>query len=361
MPFSSARSRAFPLLALALACLLSGCADENLLGPAQGVGADRLSDALRLRAASAQLAGGCELWADLEHIWPNDDGRSWTYQIDERSWGDFLNVRLYPTAADVPPAPGLGRVSGLLHYHPIGANPELASAGYRMQFQGMKTTQSGAVGQDLETAVLDAAAPTSAGAVLTAAAATPAGFLAALAKARPDLAARIAQRWPGAARASAATSVRPPTFLFGYAWVKTPEYIGSYGDVDTALAWKYLEADLNPGSSFTLQLVPSLANDVFLRARVLRRLTVTTDAGTFRNALEVLYLVDFGVGIVTDADGNVLGYSRVYSYGTIDYVPGVGPVASYERGYVQPGRPLDPGQYDQTIRLTATASATASN
>ena len=79
-------------------------------------------------------------------------------------------------------------------------------------------------------------------------------------------------------------------------------------------------------------------------------------ANGLRRSLQALYVIDFGVGIVTDVDGNVRGYSRVYSYGTVDYIPGVGPVASYERAYVSPGMPIDRGLYDQTIRLVSTAA-----
>ena len=153
---------------------------------------------------------------------------------------------------------------------------------------------------------------------------------------------------------AAVAAVRSPNFLFGYAWEKTDEYIGSYGDLNTELAWKYLVADLGPGSSFTMQLVPDLADDVFLHAVVLGRHPSSGDDREFRRPLQVLYLVDFGVASATDVYGNVTGYYRVYSYGTVTYVPGVGPVASYERAFVSPGLPLDPGQYDQTIRLVAT-------
>jgi hypothetical protein len=75
----------------------------------------------------------------------------------------------------------------------------------------------------------------------------------------------------------------------------------------------------------------------------------------------VLYLVDFGVSSVTDVNGNVTGYGRAYSYGTITYIPHIGPVASYERALVQPGRPLDPGLFDLSIRLTSTAPGPAAN
>jgi hypothetical protein len=230
-----------------------------------------------------------------------------------------------------------------------------------MQFNGIKTTQSGAVGQNLETRIVEdvGIGPVTAriATAQIAAAAVPPGFLRALSVARPDLSRKLAAKWGPLIRtasASAVASIDPPNFLFGYAWEKTSEYIGSYGDLNTQLAWKYLVADLRPGSSFVMQLVPDLANDVFLYARVLPGKSSSTEFGTFRNVVRVLYMIDFGVGTQTDDDGNSLGYFRVYSYGTVDYAPGVGPVASYERDLVQPGRPLDPGIYDLNIGLVAT-------
>ena len=361
MPFPVPRMS--PFLPLCLVLILAGCSDNRVpLGPSRTQGAAELSDALR-PGSNLALDAQSRLKPDLSNIWPNDDGRYWHYRIQERAWGDPFNPRTYATAAEVPQAPRLIEVAALLRSHPIGANPVLSTAGYRMQFNGIKTTLSGAVGQNLETTIIEEVgigpASTRIAAARAATAAIPPGFIRALSVARPDLTKKIAAKWGPLIRTAstgAVASVDPPDFLFGYAWEKTSEYIGSYGDLNTQLAWKYLVADLKPGSSFVMQLVPDLANDVFLYARVLPGKSSTTEFGTFRNVVRVLYLIDFGVVSLTDVDGNLLGYYRVYSYGTVDYVPGIGPVASYERDLVQAGRPLDPGIYDQRIGLVATGA-----
>ena len=148
-------------------------------------------------------------------------------------------------------------------------------------------------------------------------------------------------------------SVDPPLYLFGYAWEKTREYIGSYGDLNTNLSWKYLEADLDPGHEFTIQLVPDLADDVFLHVRVLRERTATSPLGDHPRSIDVLYEVDYGISEATDVDGNPIGYWHAYDYGMITYAPKVGPVASYERSLISVGEPLDPGYRELTAELTA--------
>jgi len=368
MPVSAPRIS--PFIPLCLVLILAGCSDNRVpLGPSRTQGAAELSDALR-PGSNLALDAQSRLKPDLSNIWPNEDGRYWIYTIQERAWGNppfdpLFDPRTYPTAAQVPPAPRLLEVAALLRSHPIGANPVLSTAFYRMQFNGIKTTQSGAVGQNLETRIIEevgigpAAVQVGPAAVRVGTAAMPPGFLRTLSVARPDLARKLAAKWGTLIRTAstdAAASIDPPNFLFGYAWEKTSEYIGSYGDLNTQLAWRYLVANLRPGSSFVMQLIPDLADDVFLHARVLTGNSSRTEFGTFRNAVRVLYLIDFGVSTLTDVDGNSLGYFRVYSYGTVDYVPGVGPVASYERALVQPGRPLDPGIYDQRIGLVATGA-----
>jgi hypothetical protein len=353
MPASKRRYPILPILIIALASVIEGCAKDR--SPTAPLGTNDpagLTDGLRSAAASApQFPPRGGPTAMLRNIWPNEDGRSWTYRIEERSW-DLPELRLYPTAAEVPPAPGLDDVVVLLDNHPIGNNPQNSAAGYRMTFNGMKTTLSGAVGQNLETSVFDLGA----GSAEVASSTVPSDFIMALSKARPDLRERIARRWPSTLRAPTAPStqaqVQRPLFLFGYAWEKTREYIGSYGDLNRDLSWKYLLADLRPGTEFSMQLVPDLANDVFLHVRVLRMHDAPTELGTFPKAIEVLYLVDFGTSEVTDVDGNSLGAARWYAYGTITYAPRVGPVTSYERGLVQTGQPIDPGNYDLTIGLT---------
>ncbi len=291
----------------------------------------------------------------LRNIWPNEDGRSWEYSLLQRAW-DRPIPHFYDRPALVPPAPRLDVVMGLLRRHPIGRHLVASDGRYTMRFNGLKTTLSGATGQNLETQLLFPPVAASAAAAPIAPIEGPIGFMAALERARPDIARKAGSRGgPPRAPSAIIPELFAPTFLFGYAWEKTDQYIGSYGDLNTELAWKYLDANLRPGSSFRMQLVPDLADDVFLHARVLSQQTAFSGTGAVRSAIQVLYLIDFGVGEWTDVNGNTVGFTRVYSYGTITYAPGVGPVASYERNFIESGSQPGPGEYDQTLRLAHTS------
>jgi hypothetical protein len=122
------------------------------------------------------------------------------------------------------------------------------------------------------------------------------------------------------------------------------------------LAWKFLTSNLFTGSEFSYQLMPNFAEDLVLHCRVYRRLTVTTDAGTFLNALDCLYILDYGITTVTDVYGDPKGYIRTYDYGRVIYAPTVGPVYSYERWGVDPGNPPSEGFLDITVRLTGSST-----
>jgi hypothetical protein len=350
------RVRSVPSLFIFL--LLAGCSgDPTPLGPARPGGAAGEPAMEREPSIFLPMEPAGSRRATLENIWPNDDGRFWAYRIEQHSWNP-PGIRYYRTSAEVPPLPRLDAIAELLRRRATGRNPVTETARYAMQFQGMRTTRSGATGQNLMTTILGppGAIPGAALASQSIVTSGPeGGFLAALRVARPDLAPKLAARRQQTLGAPAiAQEVNMPTFLFGYAWVKTREYIGSYGDLNTELAWKYLEADLVPGHTFHMQLVPDLAQDVFLHARVLREGPSFSSVGSVRNGIDVLYVVDFGVSAITDLDGNVLGYSRMYSFGTITYAPFIGPIASYERSLLQTGPAIGSGLYDLSIYLTAT-------
>jgi len=347
-------------LALLLTVLLPyGCSKETPVAPSLNGGTtSALSDGVRFAedlAAPADPRGGPR--ASLRNIWPNEDGREWTYRIDQREWS-APPIRTYATAAEVPSSPSLDDVAALLGNHPIGTEPVETSGGYRLKFNGTKTTLSGATGQNLEASVFDLAGGSTRLATAARTADTP-GFVRALLRARPDLREKIQRRWPEAARLqsapAAAADVYMPIFLFGYAFEKTREYIGSYGDLNQDLSWKYLEANLQPGSEFSMQLIPDLADNVFLHVRVLREAAAATALGYLPRSIQVLYVVDYGVSEATDDLGNPIGYSGAFGYGAITYAPRVGPVASYERPLVDVGAPLHPGYSDQTISIVATA------
>ena len=89
-------------------------------------------------------------------------------------------------------------------------------------------------------------------------------------------------------------------------------------------------ADLTPGNEFTLQLVPDLADDVFLHGTVAGVEAATVPAGTFSNSVRVDYVIDYGLAACTDEFGNPIGTSRAETRGYLHYAPDVGPVKSYE-------------------------------
>ena len=99
-----------------------------------------------------------------------------------------------------------------------------------------------------------------------------------------------------------------------------------------------------------------LAADVYLHARILPRRMVTTPAGSFAGAVECLYEVDYGLGAEVDISGNIVGFSRYFSYGTVAYARDVGPVASYDRVLVSVGDPDAHGFEETKLGLTTTGS-----
>ncbi len=294
-------------------------------------------------------------------IWPHDDGQGWTYRLTGRSWDQPPPV-LYPTPGEVPTI-SMDDAIRLLGTDPTGANLETSTGSYRLQFNGLVTTLSGVTRQNLQ-ATLERDPSALASSVRASAAARPAAavhagssFLDLLRRARPDLAGKIDPNVPSMVPRAAATSsdvvVFSPTLLHGYAWEQTDQWVGTYGDLNQQIAWIFLTPDLRPGSEFSLQLVPDLADDVFLHARVLGWKSVETEAGTFHRALDVVYLVDFGVSEIVDFDGNTLGYDRSSLFGTVDYAVGVGPVRSYERLQIT-ADPFSRGNSDETVSLTGT-------
>lgn len=269
----------------------------------------------------------------LAQAWPNEDGRVWAYEVTATKWlADsildlFSPQVVFETPDDVPPVPSMRDVATLLAAELEGEPLESAHGLYTLQFSGTATTHSGATGQNLVGTMSDV--PVEAQTAEAAEASSFfAVFLARLALARPDLRPSIEAR---IGRSMTASSISQPMFLSGGVWEKTDEWVGKYGDVDTTLAWLYLDADLDVGHEFTWQLVPSLADDVFLYGKVHRKVTVENGAGRFEDALEVLYEIDYGAGVAVNNVGDILGYYRLFDIARITYAPDVGPVESTER------------------------------
>lgn len=335
-----------PGLCLPALMLAAGCGDPG------GVVAPQRTATVADLAARAATPAQAAQFGIYKRIWPHEDGRSWTYHDVSRTWPDWTPA-YYPSPGEVP-ALSLDQAEELLESEPAGSDPEVSTGTYGLRFNGRITTMSGATGQNLEESLVETGSS-------TAAAAARLGrpgerFLNLLRRARPDLAPTLAERGEAPAMASGASFLPGPTLLHGYAWEQNRDWIGTYGDLNQSVAWIFLASGIRPGSQFSLQLVPDLANDVYLHARVRGWRSVETEAGVFRRALDVLYLVDFGVSQVVDLNGEPVGYSRSYLVGTIDYAPGVGPVHSLERLWLAFGGPGNAATGDIALSLTATES-----
>ncbi len=269
----------------------------------------------------------------LSNAWPNQDRRAWTYELTASQWSTlpvapFPAEVVFATHEEVPAAPTLAEAASLLDEQFTGTPVASDQALYTLQFLGTTTTESGARGQNLVATLDGEPLLAKSAAVEGLEAGTDQALLVRVALARPDLRARIQARLGSAHLAE----IDPlPLFLRDGVWEKTEDWIGRYGDLSADLAWLYLEADLDVGHEFTLQLVPELAEDVFLHGRVHGRVTVENEVGTYPGALEVIYQIDYGGSEVTDINGEVQGYARLFDLARIVYAAGVGPVESEER------------------------------
>lgn len=241
-----------------------------------------------LASAGAALAGPIP----LTELWPNDDGHTWTYEArTEARWPDSIDT---------------DRV-------------------LRMQLVGTAVVPGGQTVQLLRGVVV-------AGPVSMAQSEIADPFLRTLHLARPDLRAAIEARAgdPGcmlmASPGFDGILLSPET-----AFRKTDDEIAGWRcDLADTRAWLFLVADLTPGSTFTLQLIPDLASDVFLHGTIGPVEDVSVPAGVFGNCQRVDYVVDYGLASCTDDEGNPQGTFRSETRGWIHYAPGVGPVDTSE-------------------------------
>jgi hypothetical protein len=301
----------YSLLILALIVVVAGC-NHDTSGPS--------------RTWTNDSPGVSNIVPTIDNIWPNEDETAWSFDYN---WDEdfYWSMVTYPDSNDVPPLPDWDEISDLLEMPLLGDSVISAVATYRMAFNGLRTAGGGVTAQNLEETIdilPSGAAPT----VVKVSAEYE--FLRRLRIARPDLAVKFsnaAQLEEPEQRISA----RDPLLIHGGVWEKTSRRIGTYGDVDRLLAWKFLTDELRPGSEFSHQLVPDLADDVYLHCRIERRLTVETAEGEVAKAIECLYLVDFGVSRTFSPSGNPEEYARPIIYGSVIYAPTVGPVYSHER------------------------------
>lgn len=266
----------------------------------------------------------------LANIWPHADGTSWVYDGQ---------LALYPgpevseTPAELP---SMAELHAALQ-DPVPGQPDSLDTGlYRLAFAGNLTTDSGMTAQDLTETWYVEAAPSKS--LWAAPADRDRDFLRLLAGARPDLRVKMASLY-GLGPEEPGKVLPPghdPYFLSAYAFAYEDSGYYGYGDLDQRHAWAYLAGDLSVGSEFSIQLVPALADDIWLYGRIWSVGTYAQDGHTWTNAVEVMYLVDLGLQEEVDENGDPLGYSRPLMYGVTVFVPEVGPVACLERHELAP-------------------------
>jgi hypothetical protein len=279
--------------------------------------------------------------ANLKNIWPNADGTSWEFdhvaRLLEGSW------ILYPTKDAVPkvPVPDWSMVAEVVSSAPSGDALATETGTFTLTFDGTITTQSQVTAQNLrEELVVDYRS----------------GF---------DLASTDCDRAViDRARTVRTLLTRPdgapaegsaPIMIHGGPWKRTSSLIATYSDGSALPAWTFLTSALRVGSTFSQQLIPWLARDVYLHGVVYRQISVETEVGTFKKALDCLYVIEYGLTTVTNAQGEAVGYVRTIDCGRVIYVPNLGPVYSYERYGIQPERWDSDGFFDVTEVLAGTS------
>lgn len=252
---------------------------------------------------------------ELSELWPNADGNDWTYTLAYESGTSTFDgtARLYLDGTDTMDGAVVQRLYGDTFPAPSAA------------------TNVPALG----------------------------GFWRALWLARPDLRADVEVRAP--------RGVWPLTLLGpadGFAsdlvgFLETETRIGVWRDALADWSWWWLTDDLSVGASFMLQLIPDLADDVFLTGTVrTQNGVVMTPAERFASALIVDYVIDYGETIVTSDDGTPIGTVESATEGWVAFVSEVGPVAveetlSFDLGGCATCDPSDFPMFHGEMRLTS--------
>jgi hypothetical protein len=321
MPFPPARFR-LPVLRVAALTLLLLLA--TALGPVAG----------GVPCASAQVP--------LAPLWPNEDGMSWPFRLHvvELPEGIDTVVEGSMTLEGTTVVPG-GLAQNLIAQH--GPITRLAPGNLRS-------------GRSLAGRLFGENPP-----------ALP-GLLRRVWLARPDLRERIEERYADSQRMDPGPWW--PNFLHGGYLLKTADRIEMWQDEWNHSTWTYLAAPVEVGQTFVHQLVPELADDIFLHGTVTAiDAAVSTPAGAFSPVVKMEYLIDYGISEIVDEMGTLLGTFHGETTGHVQYAPGVGPVDLLEEfvPYVWaecPGGPCPPEIEDyigvpiQTIMMQLTGQPT---
>jgi len=229
----------------------------------------------------------------MSQLWPNSDGLTWIYL---QHYEDFTDTVLVDNRT-------------------------------RIYLDGTVTAPTAIDAQYLHQDVLGTTGPAT---VLESTVRDP--FLRLLWKARPDLRAKIVHATENAACPETGPDGIYAVLLGGeFAFRKTPDEIAAWRcNLADTRAWIWLVSNLTIGNTFTLQLVPDLADDIFLRGTVAANEPIVVPAGSFDSSIRVDYVIDYGEVDCVDDIGNPTGTFHSNTQGHIHFVPDIGPVESSE-------------------------------
>jgi hypothetical protein len=246
---------------------------------------------LLLAAAWLDFSPAALAQPSLESLWPNLDGARWDYRITAVSAfdpeGNFTKDDAVLHFAGTVETPG-GTAQRLEGHHGLGTPSAAASKAANLP-----------------------------------------PLLRTVWRARPDLRAAITAH---GSEIASDEDTWWPLLLHTGPFFENPTNIEMWQLIWSHPTWTYLTDDLQVGSSFTQQLIPEIADDVFLHGRVESiDATVTTVSGTLSHAVRIEYRVDYGWA-EPPPDTGVPAGARYHSEtrGSVDYVPGIGPVALLE-------------------------------
>lgn len=148
-------------------------------------------------------------------------------------------------------------------------------------------------------------------------------------RARPDLHRAIEARASNGPKVNATDWI--PLLLHEGFFMELADRIEMWQETWDHSTWTYLTDALGNGQMFTQQLVPELADDVFLHGTVeSNSAMVTTPAGTFPNAVKIACEIDYGESDLLDEQMSSIGTYRARTLGWVHYVPDIGPVDMQE-------------------------------
>lgn len=221
----------------------------------------------------------------LDALWPNQDGLQWDFRISVQEIVtplDFAGEASLRFAGTVETAGGTAQV--LEATHDLPAKP--------------------GVGPDLDP------------------------LLGSIWRARPDLRQALETRYGKTGKAGLNWW---PLLLHGGSFMKSPASIQMWQEEWDHPTWTYLLNDLTQGATFTHQLIPEIADDVFLHGTVdAIDATVETVSGTFEHAVRMRYVIDYGWSTAVNDAGDEVGQFRGETRGHVHYVPNIGPVELLE-------------------------------